>query len=188
MVRCASGVTRTRQRAVGGPSVAGGETNSTPMALMSWAKTSPSWSSRTLPTKPARPPRAATPATVLAAEPPDDSVPGPMASYSRPAWSVSISRIEPLSSSCRTRKASSVWAITSTMALPTATTSRSAGGMAEVVASSHRGGRRYRGGAQGQMTRPKPLKVSGHTRSTRTTEPVYGASIISPPPMYMPTW
>ena len=39
-------------------------------ALMSWLKISPSWSPETWPTKPARPPKAAIPAIVLAAEPP----------------------------------------------------------------------------------------------------------------------
>ena len=47
---------------------------------MSWRKISPSWSSRTVPMKAARPPKLATPATVLAAEPPEVSEAGPMAS------------------------------------------------------------------------------------------------------------
>ena len=46
---------------------------------MSWVNTAPSGSSATLPMKPAEPPRAATPAIVLAAEPPDASMAVPMA-------------------------------------------------------------------------------------------------------------
>ena len=49
MVRCASGVTRMRQRAVAGPSVSGGVAKCTPKARRSWAKTWPSSSFRTLP-------------------------------------------------------------------------------------------------------------------------------------------
>ena len=79
IVRSASGVTTMRQRPVGGPSTAGGDRNTTPLARMSWAKTTPSWSSKTLPRYPARPPKLATPATVFAAEPPDTSMPGPIA-------------------------------------------------------------------------------------------------------------
>ena len=47
---------------------------STPEEEMSWVKTSPMASSATFPMNPAFPPRAATPATVLAAEPPDTSM------------------------------------------------------------------------------------------------------------------
>ena len=50
MVRWASGVMRMRQRPVGGPPVAGGVVYPTPVERRSWANTSPSWSSRTLPT------------------------------------------------------------------------------------------------------------------------------------------
>ena len=125
IVRSASGVTRIRQRAVGGPSVAASTSNSTPEARMSWANTSPSWSALTLPTNPAVPPKLATPTAVLAAEPPEVSMPAPMAPYSRSASSVSTRRIVPLASPSCSRKASSAVAITSTMALPTATTSRS---------------------------------------------------------------
>ena len=49
MVRWASGVTTMRQRPVGGPSVAGADRNTTPLARRSWAKTVPSWSSKTRP-------------------------------------------------------------------------------------------------------------------------------------------
>ena len=49
MVRCASGVTRIRQRAVAGPDVALLVSNDTPSDFRSWPNTWPSWSSRTLP-------------------------------------------------------------------------------------------------------------------------------------------
>ena len=78
IVRCASGVTRMRQRPVGTSASRGGVANSTPSALMSWANTSPSWSSATWPTKPARPPSAAIPAAVFAADPPLVSRAGPI--------------------------------------------------------------------------------------------------------------
>jgi hypothetical protein len=47
---------------------------------MSWRKIRPNWSSRTLPKKAERPPRAAIPTMVFAADPPDISSAGPMAS------------------------------------------------------------------------------------------------------------
>jgi hypothetical protein len=78
MVRWASGVTNTRQRAVGGPSGLGGVRKVTPAARMSWPNTSPSWSARTLPMKPARPPSEASAAMLLAHEPPETSRAGPM--------------------------------------------------------------------------------------------------------------
>ena len=80
IVRWASGVTMMSDRAVGGPWVAGGTSKSTPAALMSWVKTLPSWSSRTLPMKAARAPSEATPTVVFAAEPPEISTAGPIAS------------------------------------------------------------------------------------------------------------
>ena len=49
MERLASGVTLIRQRAVAGPSLSGGVSKDTPIALMSWRKISPNWSSATLP-------------------------------------------------------------------------------------------------------------------------------------------
>ncbi len=49
MVRCASGVTRIRQRAVAGPEVAGAVSNDTPIDFRSWLNTAPSWSFFTLP-------------------------------------------------------------------------------------------------------------------------------------------
>ena len=67
-------------RAVGGSPLIGRFSNATPAARMSWVKTSPSWSSQTLPTKPALPPRDAIPTAVLAAEPPDISTAGPVRS------------------------------------------------------------------------------------------------------------
>jgi len=49
MVRCASGVTMIRQRAVEGPLVACGVSNDTPIDFRSWPNTLPSWSCFTLP-------------------------------------------------------------------------------------------------------------------------------------------
>ena len=49
---------------------------------MSCVNTSPSSSAATLPMKAAALPSEATPAAVLAADPPEDSVPGPMTAYS----------------------------------------------------------------------------------------------------------
>ncbi len=54
-----SGVTRTKQRAVAGPSVAGAVPKATPTAFKSCANRRPSSSSRTLPTKPTLAPSAA---------------------------------------------------------------------------------------------------------------------------------
>jgi hypothetical protein len=79
MVRSPSGVTRISEREVGGPSASGWEANVTPAARMSWAKMRPNSSPATLPMKPANPPREATPTMLLAAEPPEISVAGPMA-------------------------------------------------------------------------------------------------------------
>src|SRR3546814_18099156 len=62
---------------------------------------------------------------VLPHDPPDISMPGPIASYSFTARSASISVITPLGRSCRVRNASSVCANTSTMAFPTPSTSKS---------------------------------------------------------------
>jgi hypothetical protein len=59
---------------------AGGVSKSTPAARMSWAKAAPSWSSLILPTNAERAPNPATPTMVLAAEPPEISTAGPMAS------------------------------------------------------------------------------------------------------------
>ena len=65
--------------AVEGPLVAALDSNDTPIARMSCAKTPPSWSLRTLPKKAPLPPSEAIPAIVFAAEPPELSVPGPIA-------------------------------------------------------------------------------------------------------------
>ena len=46
---------------------------------MSWRNTSPSWSVAVLPMKPDLPPNEATPTMVLAADPPEISMPDPMA-------------------------------------------------------------------------------------------------------------
>ncbi len=81
MVRSASSVTSTRQWPVTarpGTAAVGVGSKATPMERMSWVKISPHWSSATRARKAARPPRAATPATVLAADPPEASVVGPI--------------------------------------------------------------------------------------------------------------
>ena len=78
MVRCASGVTITRQRPVGGPVVAGSTSKCTPTLRRSWEKTFPNVSSDTRPMYAARPPNDATPDAVFAAEPPEVSVAGPI--------------------------------------------------------------------------------------------------------------
>ena len=62
------------------PEVAGALSKVTPAARMSWRKIRPNWSSRTLPKKAERPPRAAIPTMVFAADPPDISSAGPIAS------------------------------------------------------------------------------------------------------------
>src|SRR5688572_13448402 len=154
IVRWASGVTNTRHRAVGSPSLAGGVSYSTPTERMSWVNTPPSWSSRTFPTKPAVPPNDATPATVLAAEPPEDSTAGPMAEYRRSACSASMSAIVPLTRSWRRRSASPAWAMTSTIALPTATTSISG----------------YESGTNRTLT-SEPMHTDGPHRLPRHVEP-----------------
>jgi len=91
---------------------------------MSWANTLPSWSSATRPTNAAAPPNDATPAIVFAAEPPEISVPGPMAAYSRSAVGVSIRVIDPTTSSCSVTNSNDSCDSTSTRAFPIATTSR----------------------------------------------------------------
>src|SRR5215471_9346650 len=60
---------------------------------------------------------------LLAADPPEISMDGPIASYRRSARSVSMSVIAPLSRPWVARNASSSWLSTSTSALPTPTTS-----------------------------------------------------------------
>src|ERR1700693_181557 len=76
MVRCASGVTMTRQRPVGAPLVASGVSKWTPMLRRSCAKTLPNVSSATRPMYAAPPPNAATPAAVFGAGPPHARAPG----------------------------------------------------------------------------------------------------------------
>ncbi len=70
IVRSASGVTTMTQRPVGVPWSMPPPRNVTPTARMSWPKTSPRSSVSTLPMYAARPPKLASPTTVLAAEPP----------------------------------------------------------------------------------------------------------------------
>jgi hypothetical protein len=123
MVRWASAVTLIRLWAVAGPSASDGVVKSQPMAFMSWRNTLPSWSSATLPMKATLPPKLATPAAVLAAEPPEASMPAAITSYRLAARAGSIRAIEPFTRPSRSRKASSHWAMTSTMALPMAATS-----------------------------------------------------------------
>ena len=50
-----------------------------PKARMSWAKTSPNWSSRTLPTKPVRAPSPERPPIEFATDPPEIACAGPIA-------------------------------------------------------------------------------------------------------------
>src|SRR5688500_11332955 len=90
---------------------------------MSWVNTSPSWSAATFPMYAVLPPSAAMPATVLPAEPPDASIPGPMTAYRRSAVGASMRFIAPLGRLCSASSASSAWAMTSTIALPMAVTS-----------------------------------------------------------------
>ena len=80
MVRSPSGVTRISERAVGAPPAAGGVLKVTPAARMSWRTSGRTRRPPTLPMKPARPPNEATPTMVLATDPPEISMPGPMAS------------------------------------------------------------------------------------------------------------
>jgi hypothetical protein len=126
IVRSPSGVTSTKHRAVAGPSAAAGTVKSTPVALRSWLNRPPSSSFRTLPTKPVLAPRSAAPTAVLAPEPPDTIVAGPIAWNSASARGSSMSCIAPLVTPCAARKASSVRAITSTIALPSTRRSRGA--------------------------------------------------------------
>jgi hypothetical protein len=60
---------------------------------------------------------------VFAADPPDISMPAPIASYSLSARSASMSVIEPFAMPCSSTKASGWWVMTSTRALPMPTTS-----------------------------------------------------------------
>src|SRR5438067_2734910 len=78
---------------------------------------------------PARPPHDATPAAVLAADPPDTSIAGPMCSYSSNARASSINVIAPFVNPCDAMKSSGACASTSTMALPMASTSSEGKGM-----------------------------------------------------------
>ena len=123
IVRSPSGVTKMRQRAVEGWPSRAGVSKSIPTARISWLKTSPSWSVATCPTNAHCAPSADMPASVLAAEPPEISFAGPIASYSRRAPSSSTSVIPPLLRSSSAISSSSQGAITSTMALPMAITS-----------------------------------------------------------------
>ena len=50
------------------------------------------------------------------------------------------------------------------------------------------GGRWTGTGAFGSWTRPKPARSDHQIGLTRITSPVWGALIIRPSPMYMPTW
>src|SRR4029078_354665 len=104
---------------------------------MSWRKMPPNWSLATLPIKPQRAPKEASPAMVLAAEPPERSMAGPMASYRRPASSAGTRRMKPLARSCLDRKDSSQRAMISTMALPMPTTSNLRSAITVWFPSSH---------------------------------------------------
>ncbi len=79
MVRCASGVTQMRHRAVpkaASAPVAANPWKATPAARMSWAKTAPNSSSATRPMNAAEIPSDANPAAVFAADPPEISTAG----------------------------------------------------------------------------------------------------------------
>src|SRR5882757_8313360 len=88
-VRWASGVTKIRQRAVGVADLALAVSKITPLAWISWGKMPPNWSLPILPMKPARPPREARPAIVLAAEPPETSMAAPITEYKASARAAS---------------------------------------------------------------------------------------------------
>ena len=127
MVRWASGVTITMHTAVSGPSVAGAVSNCTPAARMSCVNTWPSWSSLTRPTNAVRTPSMAAPTTVLAADPPEHSTPGPRVPYSSCASTAPMSVMPPLFTGSPSITASSTWLSTSTIALPRASTSTDGG-------------------------------------------------------------
>src|SRR5579875_1113873 len=138
------------------------------MPRMSAANSRPRSSSATLPMKAAVPPHEATPAHVLAAEPPDCLVAAPMDEYTRPAWSSSTRSMVPLANPSEVMRSSGTGARTSTMACPTATTSTSrawvivttlTGGSLETAGTrSHRGQVPPRGrcGAQPAAGAPEP--------------------------------
>ena len=125
IVRCASGVTRIRQHAGGADVASRGVSNSTPRLRMSWAKIAPSWSSAIWPMKPVRQPSAAIPATVLRGRSAARLAP-------RPHLGIEADRLGLVDQPHRCPwpcprargAASSASAITSTMALPMASTSR----------------------------------------------------------------
>src|SRR5215207_10808164 len=71
----------------------------------------------------AEPPSEVTPTSVLAADPPEISTAGPMASYRSSARAVSMSSIAPAVRSWAVRNSWLSWLRTSTRALPMATTS-----------------------------------------------------------------
>src|SRR5205823_5171093 len=83
----------------------------------------PNVSSLTLPMKAARPPSSATPTAVLAAEPPDISMAGPISAYSFSLRSRSTSPIVPFSIPKACTRSSPACASTSTIACPMQTTS-----------------------------------------------------------------
>ena len=78
MVRSPSGVMKIRHWAVARPSLAFSVVKVTPAALMSWAKALPCVSSLTLPIKADVPPKDEIPTIVLAADPPEIIVVGPI--------------------------------------------------------------------------------------------------------------
>jgi len=78
MVRSPSGVTRIRDREVAALPETAAVRNSTFAARMSWLKIRPNSSSETLPINAPRPPNEERPTIVLAADPPEISIAGPM--------------------------------------------------------------------------------------------------------------
>ena len=128
IVRCASGVTRIRQRPVGGPPARGAACRTAPRARACHGRR---WrrAGRRRPGRRSRRcrPSAAAPAMLLAADPPLVSRAVPIAAYSASAAAVSSNCIDPLVRPCAARKSSSQVAITSTIASPIARMSSLAG-------------------------------------------------------------
>ena len=123
MLRWPSGVTAITEQAVAAPSAAVAVSNATPMRFMSLTKLAPSLSFFTLPMKAPRAPKEASPAMVLAADPPELSVASPIARISCTARNSSIRVMMPLAISCSSRKSSVAAKITSTIGLPMPATS-----------------------------------------------------------------
>ncbi len=142
MVRSASPVTSTMHRPVPMPSTrwAASPTGSksTPVARISRANTSPSRSSATVPTNAGRPPREATPASVLAADPPETSAEGVISAWMDSARARSTRDMDPFGSASASSSASEAHAMTSTSAEPTPTTSKRSPAVPSVTGTAAR--------------------------------------------------